>query len=92
MCVRLCVLGRVVNVSSMVSVSALSKCSPDLQQRFRNENITEEELVELMQRFVDEAKKGEHKERGWPDTAYGVSKIGVTVRLISAFAVIKSEP
>lgn len=69
----------------MVSISALNKCNLDLQQRFRNENITEEELVELMQRFVDEAKKGEHKERGWPDTAYGVSKIGVTVRLISVF-------
>lgn len=45
-----------------------------------------------MQRFVDEAKKGEHKERGWPDGAYTVSKIGLTVRLINVFAVIKSEP
>uniref|UniRef100_I3IZC7 carbonyl reductase (NADPH) n=2 Tax=Oreochromis niloticus TaxID=8128 RepID=I3IZC7_ORENI len=85
--------GRVVNVSSMVSISALNKCNLDLQQRFRNENITEEELVELMQRFVDEAKKGEHKERGWPDTAYGVSKIGVTVlSMIHARRLTKERP
>lgn len=33
----------------------------------------------LMQRFVDEAKKGEHKQGGWPEMAYGVSKTGLTV-------------
>lgn len=33
----------------------------------------------LMQRFIDEAKKGEHKQGGWPETAYGVSKMGLTV-------------
>uniref|UniRef100_A0A3Q4GLN3 Carbonyl reductase 1 n=1 Tax=Neolamprologus brichardi TaxID=32507 RepID=A0A3Q4GLN3_NEOBR len=85
--------GRVVNVSSMNCVSGLKKCSPDLQQRFRNENITEEELVELMQRFVDEAKKGEHKERGWTDGAYTVSKIGLTVlSVIHARRLTKERP
>uniref|UniRef100_A0A3Q4FZU3 Carbonyl reductase [NADPH] 1-like n=1 Tax=Neolamprologus brichardi TaxID=32507 RepID=A0A3Q4FZU3_NEOBR len=73
--------GHVVNVSSMLSASGLKQCSPELQQRFRSEDITEDELVALMQRFVDEAKKGEHKQGGWPDMSYAVSKIGVTVRL-----------
>ncbi|XP_075899169.1 carbonyl reductase [NADPH] 1 [Nelusetta ayraudi] len=70
--------GRVVNVSSFVSVRTLNKCSPALQERFRSEDITEEELVGLMQRFVDETKKDEHKQGGWPETAYGVSKTGLT--------------
>lgn len=72
-------LGRVVNVSSLIGSRTLNQCSPALQQRFRSEDITEEELVGLMQRFVDETKKGEHKQGGWPEMAYGVSKTGLTV-------------
>ncbi|KAM6222120.1 carbonyl reductase [NADPH] 1 [Rhynchocyon petersi] len=71
--------GRVVNVSSMVSFSALKSCSPELQQKFRSETITEEELVALMNKFVEDTKNGVHQKEGWPNTAYGVSKIGVTV-------------
>ncbi|XP_035959878.2 carbonyl reductase [NADPH] 1 isoform X1 [Halichoerus grypus] len=70
---------RVVNVSSVVSLRALKKCSPELQQKFRSEAITEEELVGLMNKFVEDTKKGVHRKEGWPDTAYGVTKIGVTV-------------
>ncbi|XP_066455086.1 carbonyl reductase [NADPH] 1-like [Eleutherodactylus coqui] len=71
--------GRVVNVSSMVSISALTKCSPELQETFRSSTITEDELVKLMEQFVEDAKNGVHEEKGWPNTSYGVSKIGVTV-------------
>ncbi|KAM9253174.1 carbonyl reductase [NADPH] 1-like [Dugong dugon] len=71
--------GRVVNVSSMASIQALKSCSPELQQRFRSETITEEELVALMKKFVEDTKNGVHQKEGWPNTAYGVSKIGVTV-------------
>ncbi|XP_057162655.1 carbonyl reductase [NADPH] 1-like [Ursus arctos] len=70
---------RVVNVSSMVSLRALKNCSPELQQKFRSKTITEEELVGLMNKFVEDTKKGVHRKEGWPDTAYGVTKIGVTV-------------
>ncbi|KAM4047919.1 carbonyl reductase [NADPH] 1-like [Anomaloglossus baeobatrachus] len=71
--------GRVVNVSSMVSVSALAKCSPELQEKFRSDTITEDELTKLMEKFVEDAKNGVHQEKGWPNTAYGMSKVGVTV-------------
>ncbi|XP_055276748.1 carbonyl reductase [NADPH] 1-like [Moschus berezovskii] len=71
--------GRVVNVSSFVSVNSLKKCSPELQQKFQSETITEEELVGLMNKFVEDTKNGVHRKEGWPDTAYGVTKIGVTV-------------
>ncbi|XP_068126557.1 carbonyl reductase [NADPH] 1-like [Hyperolius riggenbachi] len=71
--------GRVVNVSSMVSPRALAQCSPELQERFRSDTITEEELSNLMEKFVEDAKNGVHQKKGWPNTAYGVSKIGVTV-------------
>ncbi|KAF6384454.1 carbonyl reductase 1 [Rhinolophus ferrumequinum] len=71
--------GRVVNVSSSVSLRALKSCSPELQQKFRNEAISEEELVGLMNKFVEDTRNGIHQKEGWPNTAYGVTKIGVTV-------------
>ncbi|KAL8190543.1 UNVERIFIED_CONTAM: NADH-cytochrome b5 reductase [Gekko kuhli] len=71
--------GRVVNVSSIASVRALAGCSQALQQKFRSDTITEEELVKLMEKFVEDTKKGVHEKEGWPNSAYGVSKIGVTV-------------
>uniref|UniRef100_UPI002954FEE6 carbonyl reductase [NADPH] 1-like n=1 Tax=Panthera onca TaxID=9690 RepID=UPI002954FEE6 len=74
-----CILGRVVNVSSIVSLRSLKNCSPGLQQKFRSETITEEELVGLMNKFVEDTKNRVHRKEGWPDTAYGVAKIGVTV-------------
>ncbi|XP_076405349.1 carbonyl reductase [NADPH] 1-like isoform X1 [Peromyscus maniculatus bairdii] len=71
--------GRVVNVSSQIMRDALKKCSPELQKKFRSETITEEELVGLMNKFVEDTKKGIHNKEGWPNSAYGVTKIGVTV-------------
>ncbi|XP_029030714.1 carbonyl reductase [NADPH] 1-like [Betta splendens] len=85
--------GRVVNVSSFVGSRTLNQCSPTLQQRFRSEDITEEELVALMQQFVDLAKAGEHQQAGWPGTAYGVSKTGLTVlSMILARRLSKQRP
>ncbi|XP_068126556.1 carbonyl reductase [NADPH] 1-like [Hyperolius riggenbachi] len=74
--------GRVVNVSSMVGPGTLKLCSPELQERFRSDTITEDELSNLMEKFVEDAKNGVHQEKGWAIptyTAYAVSKIGVTV-------------
>ncbi|XP_040120193.1 carbonyl reductase [NADPH] 1-like isoform X2 [Oryx dammah] len=71
--------GRVVNMSSGWGFKALESCSPELQQKLRSETITEEELVGLMNKFVEDTKNGVHRKEGWPNTAYGVTKIGVTV-------------
>ncbi|XP_062867141.1 carbonyl reductase 1-like [Trichomycterus rosablanca] len=70
---------RVVNVSSFVSKRSLDKCSPELQAKFRNPDITEDELCLLMKGFVTAAQKGDHEAQGWPNSAYGTTKIGVTV-------------
>ncbi|XP_060715898.1 carbonyl reductase [NADPH] 1 [Tachysurus vachellii] len=70
--------GRVVNVSSIMGSIGLSRCSQDLQARFRSDNITEEELVGLMEGFVKNAQEGIHTQKGWPETAYGISKTGLT--------------
>ncbi|XP_052495403.1 carbonyl reductase [NADPH] 3 [Budorcas taxicolor] len=71
--------GRVVNVSSSQGSQALENCSEDLQEKFRCETLTEEDLVDLMKKFVEDTKNEVHEREGWPNSAYGVSKLGVTV-------------
>ncbi|KAK2503345.1 hypothetical protein MC885_000416 [Smutsia gigantea] len=74
--------GRVVNVSSTLSLIALKRCRPDLQQKFTSETITEEELVGLMNKFVEDTKNEGHLKEGWPPmkfVPYAVSKVGLTV-------------
>lgn len=85
--------GRLVNVSSGMGSMALGRCSPELQARFRSDDITEEELNGLMERFVREAQEGVHSERGWPSTAYGISKTGLTtLTRIQARNLTKERP
>ncbi|XP_020769537.2 carbonyl reductase [NADPH] 3 isoform X1 [Odocoileus virginianus] len=71
--------GRVVNVSSSQGSQALENCSEDLQEKFRCKTLTEEDLVDLMKKFVEDTKNEVHEREGWPSSAYGVSKLGVTV-------------
>lgn len=71
--------GRVVTLSSISSVFALKNCSKTLQREFRSDVITENELTQRMNEFVELAQTGKHKQNGYPDTAYGISKIGTTV-------------
>lgn len=67
------------NISSLLGSKALENCSEDLQEKFRCEALTEEDLVDLMKKFVEDAKNEVHEREGWPSSAYGVSKLGVTV-------------
>lgn len=73
------VSGRVVNISSLVGSKALENCSENLQEKFRCETLTEEDLVDLMKKFVEDTRNEVHEREGWPSSAYGVSKLGVTV-------------
>ncbi|XP_021533647.1 carbonyl reductase [NADPH] 3 isoform X2 [Neomonachus schauinslandi] len=51
----------------------------DLQKKFRCEMLMEEDLVDLMKKFVEDTNNEVHEKEGWPNSAYGVSKLGVTV-------------
>ncbi|CAH3129079.1 unnamed protein product [Porites lobata] len=67
---------RVVNVSSMAS--RLSQVSEELRKKFRDPELTEEALISLLEQFVKDVKDGVHQTKGWSNSAYGTSKIGVT--------------
>lgn len=44
--------------------------------RFRDTELSEEELCLLMGQFVIAAQQGNHQAQGWPNTAYGTTKVG----------------
>ncbi|XP_059178425.1 carbonyl reductase [NADPH] 1-like [Physella acuta] len=70
---------RVVNVSSLKSYTALSMCSEEVKAKFTAPDITMDELTSIIQSFVRLAQDNKHQQAGFADTAYGMSKVGVTV-------------
>jgi carbonyl reductase 1 len=64
--------GNVVMVSS--GMGELSAYSPALRQRFSDPALTLEQLLELIQEFVQGVKEHRHEREGWPSSAYRVSK------------------
>eukprot|EP01087_Luapelamoeba_hula_P020272 TRINITY_DN6893_c0_g1_i1.p1 TRINITY_DN6893_c0_g1~~TRINITY_DN6893_c0_g1_i1.p1 ORF type:complete len:313 (+),score=42.55 TRINITY_DN6893_c0_g1_i1:17-955(+) len=69
--------GRVVNVSSRASL--LCKISnDDLRNRFIAEDLTIDELTQLMEKFVQDVKDDRYAAEGWPRNTYAVSKMGVS--------------
>merc|ERR1712071_114154 len=75
---------RVVNLSSCMGhlsmIRGTKKANMDLKEKFSSRNLTEEELCNLVEDFLDAVKRGDHGQRGWPTLCgppYIVSKIAV---------------
>jgi len=67
---------RVVNVGSMAGeLSCLTEVS--LRRELMNDTLSVEDLSGYMLEFIALAQIGKHRERGWPDNTYRVSKVGV---------------
>jgi len=72
---------RVVHISSCEGHLHKIPATPEglkLRQQFISPDLTEEKLGELMNAFVSAAKDGTHKSKGWPNSTYQVSKVGVS--------------
>jgi len=70
--------GRVVNVSSFVIKYSLPKCSQEIRDKLDSPDLTQEQLVQIMNDFIKFAKEGTHQENGFSNSAYGMSKVGMT--------------
>merc|ERR1719410_2516859 len=66
---------RIVNVASMGG--RLKQVSPKLQAKFSDPQLTIPELNGLMKAFEDDVQNGVHKQNGWSNSNYGMSKLGV---------------
>ena len=65
--------GRVIFVSSRMGL--LNTASAELQRLLQDDTLSLERVDQLAAEFVSLAALGDHKTRGWPDSAYGTSKI-----------------
>jgi len=68
---------RVVNVSSTVGSWMLAKVGPELKARILG-SMTIAGVTALMDEFVASVKNGDFKQKGWPESGYGNSKMGLT--------------
>jgi NAD(P)-dependent dehydrogenase (short-subunit alcohol dehydrogenase family) len=66
--------GRIVMVAS--SLAELKDYSPSFQRRF-DPPPSKEQLRALMRTFIEDVRAGVYKARGWPESAYRVSKLGL---------------
>jgi carbonyl reductase 1 len=67
---------RIINIASSAGRLSIIP-SQKLRDAFSSETLTIEELEGYMTEFVEAAKKGTHSDEGWPNTGYGVSKVGI---------------
>ncbi|HEY2406332.1 MAG TPA: SDR family NAD(P)-dependent oxidoreductase [Polyangiaceae bacterium] len=70
---RLSDTANIVMVSS--GMGELSSVTRELRTRFSNPALTLPELVGLANAFIEDVAAGRHSARGWPSSAYRVSKI-----------------
>jgi len=68
---------RIVNVSSCEGWLGHIKSSA-LKSRFLQPTLTFEDVTQLMEEFKNHANNGTHRDEGWPNSTYKVSKIGVS--------------
>ncbi|KAF7284406.1 hypothetical protein GWI33_022192 [Rhynchophorus ferrugineus] len=47
-------------------------------EQFKNKNLSIEKLSELMRKFVKDSEEGNNVKEGWGESAYSVSKVGVS--------------
>jgi len=69
--------GRLVSVSSTAG-ALLGIPSESLRERFADPKLTHAQLDELMGKFQKDVDAGTYKEEGWPESAYKISKVGMT--------------
>jgi len=69
---------KVVNIASMAGhLRLLSSTNPDLARKLSvcDTNMTVQDISSLAASFVADVTAGVHKERGWPNSNYGMSKL-----------------
>ncbi|XP_064097027.1 carbonyl reductase [NADPH] 3-like isoform X2 [Macrobrachium nipponense] len=73
---------RVVNVSStaghLLQINGSEPAASTLREKFASPTLTEDEIVSLVNQFVKDAKAGDWNAKGWPSSAYAVSKVAVS--------------
>ena len=67
---------RIVNIASFTGHLKILR-NEGLKAKFTSPTLKVEELESLMREFVTDVEAGTHINNGWPDSCYGMSKLGV---------------
>jgi carbonyl reductase 1 len=67
---------RIVNVASMAGHLRILPTT-ERKATFSSDTLQKEELESLIREFVSDVENGVHSNNGWPNTCYGMSKLGV---------------
>jgi carbonyl reductase 1 len=67
---------RIVNVASMAGHLRILPTT-ERKATFSSDTLQTEELESLIREFVTDVENGVHSRNGWPNTCYGMSKLGV---------------
>ena len=67
---------RIINIASAAGRLAILK-SKELIQTFTSAQLQLDELESLLVQFVKDVEAGIHASKGWPNTCYGMSKLGI---------------
>lgn len=68
--------GRIINIASSAGRLSILP-SQERRDAFSSETLELDELQRYIRDFVKAAQAGNHRENGWPNTGYGVSKVGI---------------
>lgn len=67
---------RIINIASYAGRLSILK-SKALMDAFTAPDLTEKEIEGYMKNFVNAVETGVHAQEGWPNTCYGMSKLGL---------------
>lgn len=67
---------RIINIASAAGRLTILR-SQQLVDAFTSDKLTVPELSNMMQQFVTDVESGIHTSKGWPNTCYGMSKLGI---------------
>jgi carbonyl reductase 1 len=67
---------RIINIASAAGRLSILR-SPQLVEAFSSNTLTVIELSNMMEQFVADVESGTHIHKGWPNTCYGMSKLGI---------------
>jgi carbonyl reductase 1 len=62
------------------------KNSEEWKAKFSNPSITKDQLLSYMKEFEEAVKKGDYAEKGFPKSAYGMSKLGINIYTMKVLA------
>jgi len=68
---------RVVNVSSSLGLASHIP-NVDIRKKFIDHSLTVEQLVQIVQQFIESVRKGTNKDEGWGNSMYVVSKVALS--------------